>query len=285
MSVILDYVHRIPANLLPADVAGVNRYLSYPTPLNKVIGKPEYDELIAAGKLVTLNWEYQADDWLDGSTTGVTHGIEAARQAKALGYPPGSVIVGSCDIDMTRNQWDRVGHAYADLFMGAVAGAGYRAGVYGPWDVLTWCQLIGYTAFWQAGMSTDWSQRRNAKPWPGAHLRQIGHRTVAGQDTDWSAILIQPLWGRATTKGRSMLRIAQVNATTGPQWFIGDGIFYRPILTPDEFQLNTGEGVPVRIFAPDADWQAWVGRIRARGVNDVDPAELAVELLKHVKLV
>ena len=245
MGVILDYTRRIaPAALKAADAEGVSRYLSYPEPLRKTIGPAEYDELIANQFSVTLNWEYDSRDWMGGQGAGLSHGSEAVRQAKALGYPAGSVIQGSADFDMTRAQWDAAGAGYAIGFARLIRGAGFRPGVYGPWDVLQWVQDSGYMdAFWQAGMSISWSGGRNRRPWPGAHLRQLGHRSVAGTDTDYSEILIRPLWG---AKGNDVtLYMAAVTDPTTNQtnWYVGDKIWYRSVQTWPEHQDYLALGV------------------------------------------
>lgn len=195
MSWVADYTHRIaPSALKGAGVVGVCRYLSYPVPSGKVIGRAEYDELRAAGITVILNWEYDASDWLGGAAKGAAHGAEAVRQAKALGHPAGMPLPGSCDIDMSPGQWSTTGRAYALAYASAVRAGNYLPGVYGPWDVLTWCRdQAGYGWFWQAGMSTAWSGGRNANAWPGAHLRQRYHQTVGGLDTDHNDIL-RPDW-------------------------------------------------------------------------------------------
>jgi hypothetical protein len=196
VGIVLDYTARIaPAALKAAGVVGVCRYLKPDSVPAYRIGLAEYRELVAAGIDVTLNWEFDAYDWLGGAGRGQAHGEEAVRQAKALGYPAGRVIVGSADFDMTLGQWQTSAASYARAFATAVRAGGYRPGVYGPWDVLGWVKAAGVMdAFWQAGMSTAFSAGRNANAWPGAHLRQRGHRTVGGQDTDWNEILI-PNWG------------------------------------------------------------------------------------------
>src|SRR5262245_2366708 len=161
-----------------AGVTGVIRYLSLPqaNTVWKRILAPEYTALRAAGFPVLLNWEYAAQDWLGGAAAGAAHAAESVRQARGMGYPAGCVIAGSCDFNISQAQWQSVGWLYAGAFAAGVRSGGYLPGVYGPYDVLTWCRdLGGFTMFWQAGMSTSWSGGRNANPWPGAHLRQRGH--------------------------------------------------------------------------------------------------------------
>lgn len=214
--VALDYTARIPPSALhAAGVTDVCRYLCYlPVGSWKVITKGEYDELLAAGINITLNWEYAANDWAHGESTGTAHGQEAVRQARALGYPAGCTIIGSADFDMTRSTWDNTSQYYARGFATAVRAGGYRPGVYGPYDVLTWVRDSGLMdVFWQAGMSTAWSGGRNRNRWPGAHIRQLRHQNVGGQDTDVSEILISP-WGQTGTGGDDMGRADEVLGDT-----------------------------------------------------------------------
>lgn len=175
-------------------VAAMSRYLSWTDrdSIGKVIGPVEYGRLIGDGVGVLLNWEYAATDWMGGATAGKAHGEEAVRQARRLGHPPGRAIIGSADMDMTATQWTSAGRGYAVAFATAVRAGGYVAGVYGPWDVLDWCFKLGmYGVFWQS-MSTAFSGRRNAHPWPGAHLRQTHQQTIGGVGCDLSQILIDP---------------------------------------------------------------------------------------------
>jgi hypothetical protein len=196
MSIALDYTYRIdPTALKAAGASMVCRYLKPDSAPAYRIGLKEYRELVGAGIQVTLNWEYDDRDWLGGATRGATHGSLAVQQARALGYPAGRVIVGSADFDMTRSEWTGAGRSYAWAFAIAVTDGGYRPGVYGPWDVLTWVREEGIMdAFWQARMSWAFSQGRNAHDWPGAHLIQRRHITVGGQDCDLNDIMIQN-WG------------------------------------------------------------------------------------------
>lgn len=199
MGIVLDYTHRIaPAALLAVRdplVSGVCRYLKPDSAPAYRITLAEYRELLAAGLDVTLNFEFDQFDWRGGASVGGAHGTLAAAEARALDYPAGGVIIGSCDFDLSHAGWLAYGRGYAAAFAANIRRAGYRPGVYGPWDVLQWVadERI-MDAFWQAGMSHAWSGGRNAQPWPGAHLRQMGHKSVAGQDTDWSEIRI-PNWG------------------------------------------------------------------------------------------
>lgn len=164
-----------------------------------MIQKPEYDSLIKAGMVVTLNWEFYATDWnASGAITGHAQGVEACRQARLLGYPLGNVIVGSADFDMSLLDWHTSGRFYAAAFCEAVIAAGYMPGVYGPYDVLQRCYKetsMGF--FWQAGLSTAWSDGRNSQWWPNANARQDSRAIIGGVAVDLSDI-INPNWNKET---------------------------------------------------------------------------------------
>lgn len=193
MGVALDYTRRIaPSALKAAGAAYVCRYLSW-LPNAKVILKPEYDELTAAGFKVLLNWEYDEHDWLSGAAGAKSHATEAVRQAKLLGHPLGWPIPGSADFDMTRAQWLASGKAYATTYKAVIHDAGYAVGGYGPWDVLQWLHdEVDFDVYWQS-MSTSYSAHRNAQQWPGAHLWQRHGGTVGGVSVDVNDIIKEPV--------------------------------------------------------------------------------------------
>jgi hypothetical protein len=247
MSIVVDCTSTpSTAALTAAGVSGVTRYLSWlnrwggtthSTGVNpKVIRKAEFDRLIAARIAVTLNWEFDAEDWLGGETAGQQHAAEAVKQARALGYPAGHAIIGSCDFDMTSAQWVSHGRAYALAFALGVRSAGYLPGAYGPYNVLTWARTLGgFAVFWQAGMSHGWSGGRNANRWPYAHLRQLRHQAIGGIDCDVNEILI-PAYGQyqpwaaatpaaATIAPKEMDMRTIVQEIGSPDIWVGDGTF------------------------------------------------------------
>jgi len=193
----VDYTARIdPQALKNAGVSDVFRYLCYlPVGNWKVIQRAEYQELLAAGIGVTLNWEFDARDWL--TDNGYAHGNAAANQARNLGYPAGCTIFGSADFDMSRTDWLTRGAVYSNQFAAGIRAGGYEPGVYGPYNVLTWVRDSGdMRRFWQAGMSTSWSSGLNAGLWNGANVRQRRTGTIGGLSVDINDI-ITPNWGQA----------------------------------------------------------------------------------------
>jgi hypothetical protein len=260
-AIALDYTSRIsPISLKAVGAVAVCRYLSWDSLAWKTIKKPEWNELNAAGIQVTLNWEADAQDWLGGAAGALLQATKAVNSAEALGAPQGQVIIGSADFNMSRAQYLSAGRAYAKTFAAICLSAGFRPGIYGPYDVLQWVHDDGLMdAFWQAGMSTSWNNGRNANRWPGAHLRQRGHMMVAGTDTDWSEILIQPLWGTPTKKEKTM-RIAAITDAAGNTTYVkGDGTWNTPIMNGTELANERAIGQERQFKATD-DWQGWVGR-------------------------
>lgn len=184
---VADYTSRIdPAQLAAAGVVGVCRYVSRFG--WKVIDHTEYAELVMSGLFVVLNFEDESNGWMGGAAAGAADADFAAAAARAVGYPSGWPLPSSADFDMTAAQWAAAGRDYAVAYRDGLIGHGFRPGVYGPSDVLAWCKSVGYDWFWQC-MSTDYSQKRNADPWPGAHLQQTSQRIIGGSQVDYNKIL------------------------------------------------------------------------------------------------
>jgi hypothetical protein len=221
MSIVVDCTSTPSvASLKAAGVSGVCRYLSWlhlwggktHAGINpKIIQRAELERLIAGGFSVALNWEYDDHDWMGGASAGAAHAAEAVAQARALGYPPGCVIIGSADFDMTSPQWTSAGRAYAVAFAKGITAGRYVPGVYGPWDVLGWCKSLAvFSVYWQAGMSKGWSGGRNANRWPGAHLRQLRKEDIGGVSCDVNEILQSNY--RQYSGGNDMLSDEQATA-------------------------------------------------------------------------
>jgi LysM repeat protein len=110
------------------------RYLSW-LPNGKVITVAEYQQLLAKGFEVALNWEYGAKDQLGAAASGKLHAAEAVRQARALGYPAGKTIYFSADFDATEAQQAPI-NAYMAAAKAILHAAGYRIGIYGGFYVV-----------------------------------------------------------------------------------------------------------------------------------------------------
>ena len=126
---------------------------------------------------------------------GTRHGLEAAQQAKALGYPKGLAIVFASmgDYDNTAaNIKGSVAYFHAAA-KGCIAG-GYRPGAYGDADLFT---AIGSTALsCQAAAkawSWDWVKGKWKGAHPTAHLLQYPSRAVAVPRAPWYGVRVDPL--------------------------------------------------------------------------------------------
>lgn len=193
-----DYTGRIgPTALKSAGITGVCRYLSW-LPNSKVMDSGELWTLLSGDIRVVANWEYDTYDWLGGAYAGRTHGVEAVRQLRAMNYPLGWPVPGSADFDMTRSQWITSGMDYAMSYAGALIEGGYRPGVYGSWDTLTWCHQETPFDWWTwQSMSHAYSGWRNANEWPGVNLRQRPQQTtIAGVVVDISDVITD--WGNVS---------------------------------------------------------------------------------------
>lgn len=280
---VIDCVKSPPVDAMrAAGVTGLLRYLSWTgsrDTLGKVIHQPEYDQLRAAGFDLVLNWEFSASDWLGGASAGQAHAAEAVRQASALGYAAGCAIPGSADFNMTLSQWNTSCASYARAYSQGIRAGGYVAGVYGPWDVLTWCQQLGgFGMFWQS-MSTAWSGGRNAHQWPGAHLWQRRSGFVGGFGVDFNDVL-QADWGQygvdAANTGGTM---ADFDPSDTNAWQQGNRTASLLQMTDVPSTTAIPAGEPNKLAAALRDIQTTVHGLSAPAPAPVDPAALKAALL------
>ena len=179
---VVDYAWGRPGAeaLKRVGATGVARYLSW-VPNGKVINATEYSELKNAGLDIVLVWEFSATDFKNYSFNALEAAQEALRQANALGYD--GALYYAIDWDITAKEWPIV---LERLKQGPnlVHGAS-RTGIYGPWYALEWARRDGVASwFWQAGMSTAWTNGNNKYLWPGAHLVQRRTTIINGIDCD-----------------------------------------------------------------------------------------------------
>ena len=126
----LDYSWTVPAAaaIKAAGYSGVLRYISPDT--SKNLKAPERDALLAAGLGIGLVWESTSGRAGQGFAAGAADGIEATRQAKALGYPT------ACPIFFAVDSGALSASAVAPYFAGARSSSGYPVGVYGSGAVV-----------------------------------------------------------------------------------------------------------------------------------------------------
>lgn len=165
----LDYAWWRPPSpqwLIDNGYSFVSRYLAYDSPSThgKILFKPEYDALRAAGVAVVLNWEQGAKDALGGWSTGVAHATEALRQARALGIGGNPAIYFSVDWDVTPAQQATVNSYLQGC--AAVVGGAQNVGVYGGYYTVKRALDAGVAAYgWQtfAWSGGQWDTRTAAR--------------------------------------------------------------------------------------------------------------------------
>lgn len=135
-------------------ILGVMRYVSW-LPNGKVIGKAEFDATLAAGKAVGIVWESTGTDYVGGYDAGHRAGLEARRQAHALGFPDSRPIYTTVD---RGDHWSDVLGEYQRGFNDAAGQQGAPQGFYGDVELGHRLLDLGLIAwFWQT----------NARAWPG----------------------------------------------------------------------------------------------------------------------
>jgi hypothetical protein len=188
---VLDYSVGRPgaAAIKSAGYVGVMRYVApYPMDKSKVIVAAEYQELLSAGLIVGLNWEWYANRAREGTAAGLSDATEAKKQADALGYT--GCIYFSVDYDAPALDQP----ALNDYFKACASVLGLqRLGAYaGYWPLkrLFDAGLISFgwqTVAWSGGLKES-----------RAHLYQNTFKLFAG-DADSSDVL------KANWQGGSMV--------------------------------------------------------------------------------
>lgn len=150
-----------PACLRANGYVGVMRYLSWDR-TGKNLTREEATRLHAAGLWIGLNWE-QSGNWAEfagGYGAGERNGIEAARQANALGAPASVPIFVSADYGAPRDHWETI-----DAYLrGFNAGSGRRVGFYGQGNLADWLLDRGVIG---------WIWQTNATAWGGVSRRAV----------------------------------------------------------------------------------------------------------------
>jgi hypothetical protein len=124
-----------PSSLYSGGYRFVARYYSYDNSgtHGKILFNGEAQSLINAGLDIVSNWEYAADDSLNGYNAGVADAKEANAQAAAAGAPADRPIYFSVDFDATPAQQTPI-NAYFDG-VASVIGLN-RTGAYGGYYVI-----------------------------------------------------------------------------------------------------------------------------------------------------
>jgi hypothetical protein len=184
-----------PAHLKAQGYTFAARYLSYDT-TGKNLTAGEANQLKAAGIDIVANWEWGADDALDGYQRGVEHAKTAESQAKAAGMPAGRPIYFSVDFDATPGQ-----QAAIDAYMDGVASVigRSRTGAYGGYWVIK--RLFDHGKITWGWQTYAWSGGQ----WdPRAQLRQIQNGIENGQlDKDEAVAADFGQWGAGSSGGNN----------------------------------------------------------------------------------
>lgn len=152
----------------------------------KALTANEARKISSAGLYIISIWEDGPADSPSYFTynQGKLDGNNAFHYAADLGQSVDTPIYFAVDFDATTDQKQSI----LDYFKGINDGylqyiyerrkAGeqvvyYKIGVYGSYDVLTWCKEQGIATYFFQAYAPRWSNGRNANPWPGYHLRQI----------------------------------------------------------------------------------------------------------------
>ncbi|MEV6963782.1 DUF1906 domain-containing protein, partial [Hamadaea sp. NPDC051192] len=165
-----------PSAIVAAGYSFVCRYVSWST-TGKNLTRAEADALRDAGLGIVTNWEYSANEALNGYSAGVENATEAYRQAIACGMPSNRPIYFSVDFDATEAQQSAI-NSYFDG-VASVLGRS-RVGAYGGYYVIKRLFDAGKITWgWQtyAWSGGSWDSR--------AQLRQVQNGiTVDGADCD-----------------------------------------------------------------------------------------------------
>jgi hypothetical protein len=176
-----------PSHLKAEGYTFAARYLSYDT-TGKNLSKTEANELKAAGIDVVANWEWGADDALDGYARGVEHAKAAEAQATAAGMPAGRPMYFSVDFDATPGQQAAI-NAYMDGVASVIGRS--RTGAYGGYYVIKRLFDAGKITWgWQtyAWSGGQWD--------PRAQVRQVQNGIEGGQlDKDEAVATDFGQWG------------------------------------------------------------------------------------------
>jgi hypothetical protein len=178
----VDYAWGRPApSVLAADgYTFAARYLSYDT-TGKNLSASEAQSLVGAGIHVVSNWEWNAQDALNGYNEGVQEAKDAQAQALADGAPADRPIYFSVDFDATPGDQTAI-NAYFDG-VASVIGLG-RTGAYGGYYVIQRLFDAGKITWgWQtyAWSGGQWDSR--------AQVRQC---RTASRSTAWAATSTRP---------------------------------------------------------------------------------------------
>lgn len=203
LGTVLDYAAGVPSAsaVKAAGHIGAVRYVSQPRPGTEswMIGKPvklsETRDFAAHGLYTASVYQFgKADtaDWLLGAAGATTHAPQAISLHRAAGGPAGVPIYVAIDDNPTRTQYLNQIKPYLRAFATALAGAGYRLGVYGNYSTIDWAIADGLgDYYWQH----NWGSGGRIHPQAHLHQVRIDKDTVGGVRVDINHVYKRD-WGQ-----------------------------------------------------------------------------------------
>lgn len=187
-----------PAGLAAAGISSAAAYVG-PGTSGKWFTSSEIADLHAHGLSATLLVEGTEKGAAGGATMGTYHANLAVSHAQRLQAPRGCVLIAAVDWDVQTYDWAAV-TAYFQAFRAVASAAGYRTGIYGGLNSITWAVRDGLAdVYFQ---TYAWSMRNGVLVWhPRAVIRQTKNGvSLAGGDVDLGQAL-EPDWGQWTKDG------------------------------------------------------------------------------------
>jgi Domain of unknown function (DUF1906) len=174
-----SYARPSPAAVKTAGYDAVIRYLSGGTE-GKDLTAAEADGLLAAGLGIGLVWETTADRALAGAAAGTADGTAAAKQAKALGYPAGAMLLANLgDFAATAAQVPVI-HDYYRAFH-SVPGFTWQAGGYATAYIIGQLHAEGAEGvWWQNAMDDSGTPGSLVSAFASLYQRVAPTKTIAG---------------------------------------------------------------------------------------------------------
>ena len=172
----------------------VARYYRDPASRWPTLTAAEAAMLSAAGKRVVAVWEWHSHraDYFTYQT-GYNDALNAYRQAKGIGQPPGSAIYFAVDFNATGNDIrGSIDPYFRGVRVGLQAAAGqappdYRVGVYGSGAVCAHLKRVGLAEYAWLSNSNAWAGYDDFTDW---NIKQSGGSEAFSFDHD-----INEAWG------------------------------------------------------------------------------------------
>jgi glycoside hydrolase-like protein len=187
-----------PAQLAMAGYKAAGAYVG-PGTAGKWFTSSEIADLHAHGVSAVLLVEGSEKGAASGATMGAYHGHLAVSHAQTLGAPRGCVLIPAVDWDIQSYDWSAV-TGYFQAFRAIASAAGYRTGIYGGLNAVTWAVRDGLVDI--VFQTYAWSTRNGVLVWhPRAVIRQTHNNVNAyGGNVDLGMAL-EPDYGQWTKDG------------------------------------------------------------------------------------